>query len=812
MPISDELRFALRSLRKRPGFALAVVLTLALGIGANSGVFSLINAMLLAPLPVARPSELVNIYTLDSTGTRYGGTSYPDYVSLRDDTRSFSGIFAYSGLMTTMTGGGDPEVIFGEIVTGNYFAESSARLLLGRGFSPEEDRTPGSHPVVVLGHRLWQRRFARDSTVIGRAVTLNGHPFTVIGVAAPEFTGLLFRGLAADLWAPVMMMGQLRADQLSQRDERWLFVKGRLASGVAPAQAAADARTAGARLAAAFPESNRGRSFAALPSVDVHVSPEADRVLLPSAIVVVALVGIILLIACTNLANLMLARAAARRREIAVRLSLGATRSRLVRQMLTEAGMFAALGGGAGLLLAQWFARLLVAFRPPTPVPIALDVVVDGRVVAFTALLSIVSCGLFGLVPAVRATKPVLSADLSPHGTASGRWSGFGKLRQAFLLPQLALTLVLLVVAGLFARSVGRAGAVETGFDARRSAMIALNLALDGYDENRAQAFYAELSRRMQGIPGVRSTAIADRIPLDLYGNQTATIGVVPASGGALVETSVQYARVGAGYFDALGVRVAIGRSFSEAELMSLAPVALLSEAGARRFWPGRDAVGQRVRWGSELVEVIGVVPDVKIQTLGESPQPFLYRPLHGGESRLLRFVVGAEGSSEGLPGALRAAVRAIDPAVAVFESRTMTDHLDVMLWPYRLAARVGTVLGLFGLLLASVGLYGVVAFGVARRTREFGIRLALGAQTAGITRMVIGESARVVALSVAVGLALALGVARLLSSVLFGIGATDPVTFVAVPTVLTVVALFATWIPTRRAVEVSPAAALREE
>ncbi len=806
-----DLRLALRSIAKRPLFAIAVTLTLGLGIGVNSGVFSLVNAVLFTRLPVARPSELVNVYTMDSTGTRYGATSYPDYTWIRDHARSVSSVFGYSGLMTTITGNGDPEVIFGEIVTGNYFAGTGARLLLGRGFTPDEDRTPGSHPVVVLGHRLWQRRFGADSLIVGKPVHLNGHPFTVIGVAAPEFNGLLVRGLAADLWAPVMMMGQLRTNQLDNRDERWMFVKGRLAQGMTPEVTGAELRTLSAQLATTYPETNRNRAFASVLTKDVNVSPEADRVLLPAAIMIVMLVGCVLLIASTNLANLMLARAAGRRREIAVRLSLGATRGRLVRQLVTESAVFAIAGAVAGLFVAAWLARLLVAFHPPLPVPISLDVSIDWRVVAFTGTIAAFALAFFGLIPAWRASRPELARDLSSHGDGGTRRKRLS-LKHGLLVPQLALSLVLLVTAGLFTRSVSNAGAVDPGFDIDGSAMIALNLALDGYDDTRAAAFYDELKRRVLELPGTRGAAITDRVPLDVYGNQSASISVLPAAGGSANDVTVQFARVGAGYFDALGIGLIRGRTFSDAEEREGAALAVVSREAAQRYWPDADPIGQSFRDGERLVQVIGVAQDVKVQTLGETAQPFIYRPSSGGSTRLLRVVVGTSVDRNDLPVELRSIVRSIDPAVAVFESKTMSEHLGVMLYPYRLGAQVGAVLGLFGLLLAAVGLYGVVAFGVARRTREFGIRMALGARAVDITGLVMRESGRVIAVATAIGLAIALGIARVVSSVLFGVGSSDPITFLGVTALLATVALLAAWLPTRRATRVNPAVALREE
>jgi predicted permease len=799
---------------KRPLFSAIVVLTLGSGIGVNSAIFSLVNAALFGSLGVHAPSELLNVYTTDSTGHGFGGNSYADYVYLRDESRVFNGVLGYSGLMTTVTGDGSPEVLFGELVTGNYFAVSGAPIALGRGFLPEEDRTAGTHPVVVIGHRLWQRRFGGDPGVIGRRITLNGHPYTIVGVAGAAFNGLLFRGISAELWAPAMMMGQLRTDQLANRDERWMFVKGRLAPGVTLDRARAELATSGAQLATAYPASNHGRSFAALRTTDVLVNPEGDRYVIPAAALLVLAVAFVLLIACTNLANMMLARATARRREIAVRLALGASRGRLVRQLMSESALLAVLGGALGLLVAYWLTKLLVAFRPPIPIPISLDVGIDFGVAAFTGLLSIFACVVFGLVPALHAARASVTAELTGHGVGVERRGRF-RLRDVFLVPQLALSLVLLVVAGLFVRSIAKAGAVQPGFDIDHTAMIALNLALDGYTEAKARSFYEELSRRLRATSGVRGVTITDRIPLDLYGNQSTTISVVGATAGqSSAPTVVQYAGADASYFDALGVRMVRGRAFTEDEARVRAPVAIVSEHTARRLWPGADPIGQHVREGAaaEMVAIVGVAADVKVQTLGEAPPAFLYRPFDPRYARLLRLIARTSDGSGALVAALRREVAAIDPQIAVFESKTMTEHLEVMLFPYRAAAQLSSALGLFGLLLASVGLYGVVAFGVARRTREFGVRMALGARGADILRLVLGESMRLVVVSVAIGVVLAVLIAQLLSGIVFGIGTHDPLTLLGVPAVLACVTLLASYLPTRRATRVSPAIALRDE
>jgi predicted permease len=808
MALRENLRFALRSLIKRPLFSSVVILTLGLAIGATSAVFSLIDAALLRPLNVAKPDELLDLYTTDGNGQGFGSSSYPDFAYVRENARGVADVFGYSGLITTITGG-QPEVLLGEIATGNYFSATGAKMALGRGFSADEDRVPGALPVVVISDRLWRRRFAADRLIVGKSVTLNGHPFTIIGVAAPEFTGLLFRAVSSDLWAPTMMMGQLRTNQLENRDERWMFVKARLAPGKSAERATQLFATLGARLSRDFPATNRGRTFVTRRTTDVMINPSGDRAALAGATAVLIAVGFIVLIAATNVGNLMFARAASRRREIAVRLALGASRRQLVSQLLVESSVLAALGGILGLALAFAFAKLLVAFHPPIPVPISLQVGIDTRVVFFTIALTTFAAIIFGLLPALNASRPSVTTRLTGAREAVTRRSGFMRLRNAFLVPQLALSLVLLVVAGLFTRSVMNADAVNPGFDLEHTAMLSLSLDLDGYDSVRARVFYDDLARRVTATDG-GSMSVVDRIPLDLYGNQSATVRVV--SGGNESQV-VQYAGVDAHYFDAIGIPIVRGRTFTEADVRSRAPVAVVSEAMARHMWPNGDAVGQTLRVDDDVaLQVIGVARDAKVQTLGEAPQSFFYRPLEPKYNRLLRTIVRASASPATVVNMLRREVASLDPNVAIFESTTMQRHLSTMLFPYRAAAIFGALLGAFGLLLSSVGLFGVVAFGVTQRTREFGIRLALGATPPGVVRMVMREQSRILAIAMAVGLVLALGVARLMASVVFGVPWADPVTIAVVVIGLGAVALVSTYVPAARVTAVSPAVALRED
>jgi predicted permease len=537
-------------------------------------------------------------------------------------------------------------------------------------------------------------------------------------------------------------------------------------------------------------------------------------VLFPAALLVMVTVALVLLVASSNIANLVLARAAERRREIAIRLAVGASRGRIVRQLVSESTILAFLGGLGGVVVAFALASLLVSFRPPLPVPISLDVGVDLRVVLFATGLTTAAVLLFGLVPALQVSRGDLVTPLKTEGSALTRRSGLFRLRGVFLVPQIALSLVLLVVAGLFVRSVANAAAMDPGFRVDRTALIALDLGLSGYSDSAAGSFYATLERRLGASGDSVSVTVTSRIPLDLYGNQSTTVSVARTAGGADEEAPLQFGEVDARYFDVLGIPLLRGRTFDDADLSSDARVAIVSAHAARAFWPNEDPIGRALLVGDERrrVEVVGVVGDVKVQSLGEPPQRFIYLPASGREARLLRVIARGPTEASALVERLRREVTTLDPQVAVFESRTMADHLDVMLFPYRIAASVGGVLGAFGLLLAALGLHGVVSFGVAQRRKELGIRMALGARAADVVRLVLGDHLRVVIIGAVVGLALSLALARVMQAALLGIGPSDPITFVAVVAVLGGVALGASYAPARRATRVEPAVTLRQE
>jgi predicted permease len=796
-----HLRYAVRLVRLRPASSAAVVLTLALAIAANSTLFTLIDSTLLAPLPVREPDRLVNVYTSRADGTGFGGLSYPDFLDLARSGPAIEGALGYSGLMVTATGEAGSEVVFGELVTANYFSLLGVQPMLGRGFRSVEGEERGAHPVVVIGHRYWKRRFGGDPSAVGRTVTLNGKPYTVVGVTPPEFTGLLVRAIAADVWVPASMMGQVRKDELDNRAERWMFMKARLVPGASAEQAAAAARVVAARLEQEYPATNKGRQFRVVPSSDVIFNPEGDGVVGAAASGVMLATGLVLLVACANLAGVMLARGLARRREISVRLAIGATRWQIVQQLLVESVVLSFLGSVVGLIVARWWAAALAAWRPDLPVPISLNTTTSWRVTLFTLALSVVATLLFALVPALRASRTPAAGTATIMAIRRRRWMG---ARDVLLVPQIAIALVLVTVAALFARSLSRAGAVDPGFEPERTAYVSVYLGMSGYDDARAAQFFDRLSRSLQSSGAVTHAALADRLPLDIYGNQTATV-----SAGA-GDHAIQIAHVGAGYFETMGIRVARGRAFDAAdERPGMAP-AIVSDTATRLFWPGRDPICQSLRVADRTVTVVGVSADARVQTLGEAPQPFVYLPIQSDRAKLLRLVVRSNGDPAAAVAGLRRQVPAIDPAVAIFEARTMEDYLAVMLYPYRLAASIAAALGVFALALAGIGLYGVFACGVAERLRDLAIRIALGASAGTILRAAAADTLRATVVGTAIGALLALAAGRMLATVLFGISWADPIALGATAVALSMVIAAASAGPIRRALRVAPMSVLR--
>lgn len=815
--LRQDLEYALRVLAKSPGFTAVAILSLGLGIGANTAIFSLVNALLLRPLPVARPHEMVAVYTSDHSGDRHGTSSYLDYLDFRAGNDALSGLVAYSPTPVNLGQGTESRVAFAETVSGNYFAVLGLAPRQGRVITDQDDR-PGSEPVTVISERAWRRDFGADPRAIGSRMSLNGVPFTVIGVAPAEYSGLL-RGLAADLWVPLATLPHLRpgTDDLTERGARGLFLMGRLAPGATRELAAGKFEPVREHL---FRTENRAwrnlqqksRTIEVLPEWQTRVVPQASGAVVGFLSLLATVVGLVLLIACVNLASLLLARAAFRRREIGVRLALGAARARIVRQLLTESLLLALAGGALGVVVAAWGMELLMALRPPVPVPILLDLHVDSRVLAFTVLLATLTGLAFGLGPALAASRPDLLPALRDQDAGHIRTS---RVRGVLVAGQVAVSVILLVGCGLFVRSLKNAHAIDPGFVPGRLALVSVDASLAGYDEARGQELFREVRERLATLPGVQEVAVVKDLPLGLnHGRRRTWIEGYEERPGEDMEIS--FTHVGPRYFETLQVPVVRGRALNEEDRAGAAPAVMVNEAFAARYWPGQEPLEKRVSVGGRsdrhLREVVGVTRTGKYQTLGEQPRPFLYLPLAQNYESSATVVVRTAGDPAALLGTIKSEILRLSPNLPIFETKTMDAHLGLALLPARVA---GSVLGTFGavaLILAALGLYGVMSYAVSQRTREMGIRLAIGAARGDLLRLVVGHGMKLAGAGLAVGLVLAFAAARLVASLLYGLSPTDPATFTGAAAVLLAVAFTACYLPARRAARVDPMIALRNE
>lgn len=817
--VGRDLRFAVRQLSGRPGFTFIAVLSLALGIGANTAIFSVVNTVLIRDLPVRAPEELVEIFTGEGDGYPYGPSAYPDVMEIRQRTDLFSGVIAHEGFFSSVETDVGTEKVIGELVTHDIFSMLGLEPLVGRAFLPEEDRTLGTHPVVILGHGYWERRYGGDPGVVGRSIRLRGRMYTIVGVAPESVQSFLGPGLVVDLFVPYMMAEELDwigdgRDLLHGHGHLGVFATGRLRPGVPIEQARAGLATLATRLEAAYPESHLERTFHLLPSREVAVHPIIDRALVPVAALLMSVVGLVLLIACTNLAGFLLARAVDRRKEIAIRLALGASRGTLIRQLLTETVLLALFGGAAGVVVASWVLGLLVGLQPPIAVPIHLDFSPDRTVLLFTLGVSTAVGLLFGLLPALQATNPDVAPTLKDEADSSGGGTHRLSLRNGLLVTQVAVSVLLLVGAGLFVRSLGKIGEVDPGFTTREAGIVSVDYAIGGVPPEERENLSRALVERARGLPGVEGVGAAELLPLGIFINSRIyTIpGVEAPQGGE--NHGMPTNTVGPAFFEVMGIPLVEGRGITADDRSVSLPVVVVSETAARRYWPGESPIGREIfPAGTEThYRVVGVAGDTKINTLGEALRPHVYFARAQVTPRGISVVATGSASEAEIVAGLRSVVRELDPGLVIMEAKTMTEHLSVTLYPPRMAALLLGVFGLLALLLATTGLYGAVSYTVSRRTREVGIRVSLGASPAGVVRTMLGGGLGLVAVGGAVGLTASLGVAQLLGRFLYGISASDPATYFAVAAVLGVVAFLATFIPARRASRVDPVIALRYE
>ena len=811
-----DVGYALRQLRSAPGFTAVAVLSLVLGIGVNAVIFTVINGVLLKPLPVRDIDALVEVFS-GTIETPYRTTSYPDYLDYRAAADAFSGIAASFTNIYNWNRETHSETLFGELVSDDYFTVLGLRPHLGRWFLPEENATPATHPVVVLSYGFWERNFGADPSIIGRTIKLNGTQFVVVGIAPREFTGMM-PVLRYDLWTPLMTEPLINAfgstGLLDERGTRMLRLHGRIAEDASFEQARTQLETIAARLAREYPGSNANRSATLVPLAGIRVHPDFDSSIAPVAGLLMALVGLVLLVACANVANMLLARASGRRREIGVRLALGASRWRLVRQFLTESVILALLGGAAALLMAFWFSSLVAGFQPPISVSVSLDVSPDARVFIFTLGASLLTGILFGLAPALRSSKPDLVATLKDDaavGQAAGRFT----LRNALVVAQVAVSLMLLVAAGLLLRSLANAHAIELGFDEENLAYASTSLSSADYDQQQGRLFLRQATERVAGLPGVVSVTYATRLPLGLtHATQGFFIeGYAPPSGERGVE--LEYNTVGPGYFSVLGVPIMAGREVALTDDDRAPLVAVVNEAFVAEYWPGEDPLGKRIKFDSEddpWIEVIGVCADYKMNTVGEAAAPMVHTALLQQEAYFETIMARTAGDPAPIVVRMSEEISARDPDVSFFSSGTMAQNLTTVLLPVRLGAALLAVFGLLALGLAAVGVYGVIAYTVARRTHEIGVRMALGARSNDVLRLVVWQSMRVVLVGVALGALGAAAVASTLGAFLYDISAIDPLTFLGTIAILLGVALLANYIPARRGARIDPMVALKTE
>jgi len=809
----QDVRYSVRMILKAPGYAAIAILTLALGIGANTTIFSWINSTLLNPIPgLTSPSEVVAL-SLSKTGDNPFPFTYPDVEALREGQQSFTGITACNAIPMSLTGKGKPERVWGMLASANYFDVLGVRPILGRGFRPEEDQKPGGAPVAVISYRLWQTHFAANPGVVGQTLEINQHPYTIVGVTPAVFQGSQ-TGLRSEIWIPIMMDAQLlpQGDLLHDHHYFWLFVSGRLKPGVTPAQAQEEMTLRLKREAKNYPEEHRGHD-----SVTVYPlwrSPfGANQILSTLLPMLMTIAGLVLLLACANVANLMLVRSVGRRREIAIRMSMGASRWRLVRQLLVESLVLAMAGGAVALVITFWTAGSLMKFIPTTDFPISLSIKADRAVLLATFLISVLTGVIFGILPALRASGEAPVAVLKEDtGSASG---GLRKARLAsgLVVAQISLSLLLLICAGLFIRSFMSAQQINPGFNSHNVLIASYDLFTAGYSNDSGAQFDSQLVARLEALPGVQSVALSSRVPLGFGGGSTS----VKPEGYVLrpdESMETQVANITPNYFETMQIPILKGRDFTLQDTKSSQRVVIVNEAFVDRYWPNQEALGKQLNSDltNEWFTVVGVARNSKMNQLNEKPTPFVFLPLYQVYRATMIINARVTGDPLAFGKPVEKTIHELNSDLVIFDITTLDLREQIASFGQRIA---GTFVGAFGLLalvLAAVGIYGVTAYTTRQRTHEIGIRVALGASKRDILRLVLGHGLRLTLLGLGLGLAVSFLLTRYLSSLLLGVTSTDALTFSSVAILLCAVALFACFIPARRAMSVDPMVALRYE
>src|ERR1700736_6221330 len=817
----QDVRYGLRMLRKNPGFTAVAVLSLALGIGANTTIFTVVNAVLLSALPVRDLPRLVQMDTVDSktlvTQARAEKLqmSFPNFQDYRRENQVFTDLAAFMPIAVTWSGGAEPRQLQAQLVSANYFDVLGLRPRPGRFFMPDEDTKPNGNDVAVLSYALWANKLGSDPGIIGKPLILDARPYTVIGIAPRGFRGTITFFSSEQVWTPTSMKDQVlggkEKDFFNDRRALTLGTLGRLKPGIERSAAEASLKTMATHLEAEFPKDNSGRSVALSPLADAAVGVNDHERFALAGAMMMGVVGLVLLIACVNLANLLLAQGARRQKEISLRAALGANRSRIVRQMLTESMLLSLAGGVVGLTVAYAGRSILWSFRPPFIDQSGIDLSLDSHVLLFTLGVAILTGFIFGLVPAVKASRPDLMDTLKSGGRGGTMGWRRDPLRSLLVIGEMALALITLVGAGLFLHSMQNAQKTNLGFESKNLLAMNFDLGALHYEEGGGQQFYRAAIEKVKNSPGVASVTIASNAPIG--GGFSRTVfpeGQDEASGNRGTLTAVN--DIMPNYFETLRIPVLRGRAFNDGDRKETAAIAIASEAMAKQFWPNEEAVGKRFHFFGDamLRQIVGVVANSVVNEVGEAPQPIVFLPMAQDYVPAATLQVRTTGNPEGMVATARAALQSLDPNLAVTNVFTIEQILSQALWAPRMG---GFLLALFGglaLLLSAVGVYGVLSYSVNQQTREIGLRMALGAQRRDVMRLILGQGLRLTVLGLGLGVLMALGLMRVLVSLLFGVRAYDPSTYTAVALLLTAVALLACYIPARRAMKVDPMVALR--
>jgi putative ABC transport system permease protein len=807
-----DLRISSRRLRKAPGFTLVAVLSLAIGIGANTAIFSLVNTVLIRPLPVENPERIVSLNNTAEKDNRAASPtfSYPNYRDFRDRNDVLEALIAYRLVPLNMSHAGVNERLWGYLATGNYFEALGIKPVLGRVFTSQDDTTPGAHPLTVITYDCWQKRFAGDPGIVGKRLQVNGRSFTVIGVTPPKFYGTEI-SYVPEMWFPMMMMGEIEPgnNTLENRKTENLFVQGRLKPQVSQASAEASLKIVAAQLAREYPLINEGKTVTLSPPGLLGSFMRGPMTGFAWALMAVA--GLVLLLACTNLTSLLLARAADRRKETAICLALGAKRGDLIRQLLTESLSVACLGGILGLLLAHWVANAIALFKPPIDIPLSTALHIDWRVLLFAAGVSLLTGTAVGLLPGLQSTKASLVPGLKEEGSAGGYSRSW--LRSSLVVLQIALSLVLLICAGLVLRSLRQAQVFNPGFVLNHAIEMSFDLGLQGYDAARRKDFQRRLLDRVRALPDVQFAGLADFVPLSMnISNAEIHIEGRQEERGA----AVPQALIGAAspqFLQALGAALLKGRDFTEQDDETKPRVGIINETFAHRFWPNESAIGKRFSFQGPQgpwITVIGLIQDGKYFSLNEKATPFVYTNLQQEESNYLNLIVRTSNDPQRVILPIRRELLQLDATLSVFNIRTMDEHMNLPLFPMRVATMTFASFGLLALTLSAIGMFGVISYVVSQRTREIGIRIALGANLTRVFRLIVGYGLLLTVIGIGAGLAFAIMVTRLLAIILYGVSAIDPLVFAVVALLLGSIAFLACCIPAYKAMKVDPISALR--